>query len=593
MLGVLFALTVLAAGWAMCRLLRCDVGLAPALGLAVLAVLSTWCVALGLPPVSAVGAVLVVVGAACLAPQWTTGPIPNPGDVHLGAALIVGVAALVPAFVLGVTFASLDVPISNHDGAFHVERIAGVLQGQDVAPWYPMGFHASLAAVLGLAPWLNSARGVAEAAQGISILAPLAVFGLARRLGSARMAAALAALIQALTFLYPYDFHLWGGWPLGLGVLLALGVWTAALAWLSRPSVGLSIAAGALFGGVLLTHGTELYTAALGLAAIALLRWRSIAWPALARQVPLAGAVAVVVALSYLPRLFGWVQSGGAAHIGVQTLEATVLDPTLQGGGLWIQIGLGVVGASSLLDLPLRVALIGIGVRQPCTTLSRALWLTFVGVLLVMAGLHLPLLDRLYAITFPWLADQRLLQVATIFASVLAARGFVAALDWLNRRRASSPSAQARWVLVAAVVLVAFFGEGSVVSVWKRLDAAVKDEVAFTSDDRAAMAWLREHAPTGARVANDGTADAGIWTPYTAGLPILAPRTTEDAQVAVLLPRIAEPGLVCSLPVRYVYYGARVYGFEERHFSLDALRQASAMREVFTSGGASVFETQC
>src|SRR5207248_8484569 len=110
----------------------------------------------------------------------------------------------------------------------------------------------------------------------------LAVWGLARKLGASPLAAGIAALIQSVSFLFPFDFQVWGGWPLGMGVVLALGTWTVALAWLEKPLRQLALGGGVLLGALIVTHGTELYTVAVGLAVIAVLRMRVIYWRALA-----------------------------------------------------------------------------------------------------------------------------------------------------------------------------------------------------------------------------------------------------------------------------------------------------------------------
>jgi hypothetical protein len=103
-------------------------------------------------------------------------------------------------------------------------------------------------------------------------------------------------------------------------------------------------------------------------------------------------------------------------------------------------------------------------------------------------------------------------------------------------------------------------------------------------------------------VANDRSGDAGIWAPYKANVPILAPRlglpagVEAEQQQAVLdhvghLEQVADA--VCSLHVRYVYRGAHESHWEARHFPpLDDLRASPALHEVFASGEAVVFEVR-
>jgi hypothetical protein len=127
----------------------------------------------------------------------------------------------------------------------------------------------------------------------------------------------------------------------------------------------------------------------------------------------------------------------------------------------------------------------------------------------------------------------------------------------------------------------------------------------FVSDDRAAMDWLRSHAAPGSRVANDSFADAGVWAPFKAGLPVLRPRSQSAdparlEQAQLVLNNIGQLDAVpdaraaaCALNVAYVYRGASGTRWEPRHFpSTDELRQASALEEIFSSGNATVFRTR-
>src|SRR5262249_17987966 len=153
-----------------------------------------------------------------------------------------------------------------------VELVDALRRGSALTTWYPIGLHASVATLLALVPWLDTARGTLEVTQGLSILTPLCVFGLGLALGLRQVEAATAAVIQALTFVFPYDFHLWGGWPLGMSVLLSLGVWSIALRWIAKPDLRLAALGGLLGGAMVLIHGTEVYTTLLGLLVIGVRR---------------------------------------------------------------------------------------------------------------------------------------------------------------------------------------------------------------------------------------------------------------------------------------------------------------------------------
>src|SRR5207245_4835005 len=162
--------------------------------------------------------------------------------------------------------------------------------------WYPSGFHAPAAVLLSLLPVIDSASGAVGWAVGLTLLAPLAVFGFARALWTDTRVAAASALVLALTYNFPCEPHLYSVWPSAAGFVLLLGLWTVALEYVARPSARLAILGGLVAYGLLLTHGTELYSAAIVLVIIAGACWRTVASPRVAWHIAIAGAAAVVVA---------------------------------------------------------------------------------------------------------------------------------------------------------------------------------------------------------------------------------------------------------------------------------------------------------
>jgi hypothetical protein len=500
--------------------------------------------------------------------------------------------------MLGTAFAGIEAPVSTHDGAFHVEAIDSLRRGVPLETWYPVGFHATVAAVLGLLPWLDTARGTSEIGLGLAVLGPLAVFSLGLALGLDTLAAAIAAAILAVTFVYPYDYHLWGGWPQGMGVLLVIGLLVTAVRWIERPTLGWAALGGLLAGAIVLSHGTEVYTSVLGLAVIALARFRRIAPRRLAVHVPLALALAVLCAAPYLQALLGWAGTGGATSAGeafATTTEAGQAD--------WLQFALGITGAASLIDLPLRFGLIVVGLSMHRRMrLAAALWLSFVALLAVVQFVDLPPVRTLVVLTFPWLADYRPRQIAVIFASLLGAGGLSIGLSYLARvrQRLVARPATFRRLAMACGLVLAFFAEGSAVSVYKRVAQAVAEQNVFGVDDRAAMAWLKHNVQPGEMVANDQTVDAGIWAPYKADVPILLPRSSSGAlrhdREPVLL-HVGDlnrtPGAMataCALHLAYVYDGAQPTSADERSFpNRAALEQAPELEQVFASGQAAIF----
>src|SRR3982074_2544903 len=169
MLGVLFASIVLVLGWATCCLLRITLALAPSAGLWLLVIAASWTMAARLPLTPTLLVVVVVMLVLAVRRQG----LPRPDRADRWIVGLLACAAVLPAVLLGAAFADLDVPSNNHDGVFHVEIVDALRSGLHFDTWYPRGYHAAVAAVLGLAPWVDTARGTAEVSEGVSVLAPL------------------------------------------------------------------------------------------------------------------------------------------------------------------------------------------------------------------------------------------------------------------------------------------------------------------------------------------------------------------------------------------------------------------------------------
>jgi hypothetical protein len=340
------------------------------------------------------------------------------------------------------------------------------------------------------------------------------------------------------------------------------------------------------------------YSAALALVAIAAARHRRFMPSAIARHVPQAVALAAVITLPYLSALLGWAGAGGAAAVG----ESVAAGPDVDGRGDWLQFLLGTTGASSFIDLPVRVALIALGWGVFRARLAGALWAAFVVLLLIVHLVPVPPITTLFAVTYPWLDHDRPKQVAVVLASLLAAGGLRVCAGYMigwRERLAAHPAAWRRLAIVAVFVL-GFFAEGSGVSIYKRLSQAITEQNVYSADDAAAMGWLRQHAAYGEVVANDMAADAGIWAPYKAHVAILLPRSAPSAVVDSREPLLKhvlslkqDPRLesqACELGLRYLFHGAPPAAFDERLFpDRSELEQAAGLQEVFSSGEATVF----
>lgn len=137
--------------------------------------------------------------------------------------------------------------------------------------------------------------------------------------------------------------------------------------------------------------------------------------------------------------------------------------------------------------------------------------------------------------------------------------------------------------------------------------------MAYSSDDAAAMNWLRANHQRGELLVNDQMADAGVWAPYKAGVPILAPRLMVGSEggdrdlVRWNFWRLKEApdarAATCALGAAYAYYGGDeprrfpgVSPFLVRQFPpLETLRQSPDLEVVFESGGTVIFRirNQC
>lgn len=610
-LALLFTGIVAVVGSGPAQLARLRAGpalaLAPALGLALLAVLTAWTTRLNLPP--ALSGVLVLAlaatGAATHRYTWRTHTTRAPILVALAASLA-------PLILLAAALGQVPVPLSSHDGAYHVETIHLLRAGVPQTTWYPLGLHTTMAALLAVIPFVDTAAGATAFSFGLSALAVLGAGGLAAAVWRSRWIAAFAAVLTALTFHFPYSAHIWSGWPLLSGIILTFGLWAVALWYIRQPTWRLALLGALLAAAIVLTHGTEVYTALIGLAIIAIGYARHIRWlPAIAHL-----ALAVVAALAftapYLPTLLGWAAGGGVAASGATELDRIANAATALGShtgligelGAWLHAG--IIGAGPV-DMLLRAVLLALGIRaifgQRQGRLTLALSLVFAAISLAFEYLDLPAVRRLQELTFPWGLDYRLIMVPSVLWSLVAAAGLAHLLQLANAARHRWPhrlghanSLAWRRLLIAAAALAFLSVEMASVVIYRTLEHWRSQMATYSSDDAQAMAWLRDHAPPGSLLVNDGSADAGIWAPYTANLAIVAPRSAaggrpqETERLLNNLTKLETLPELCDGRVRYLFRGAVGTVYENRHFPpLDQLRASPSLQEVFTSGQAALF----
>jgi hypothetical protein len=618
--AALFVALALAAGYTVLRQLGLlkgfiGIGLAPSLGLALLAVVTTWSDSLGTPIL--VSTLLVTaLGAGGLIMAARDWPTVCWASVHGPSQRLVwgtvGLATALPILVTGTAIGAIQAPLSTDDGAFHVEIVHTLRTGQPWVTWYPPGLHTAFAAVLQLLPWLDSAQGVFEIALALTILAPLAVFALGLSIWRhAPFAAAAAALLTASSFLFPYGLQLWGGWPLAAAIVLVLGLWTAAIEYLHAPSWRWAGLAGVFAGAVFIVHSTELYTGAIGLAVFGLAGWKRIPWRRLPQDLLVAGLVAVAIGVPYVPTLFSWAGAGGATSVG--TGQATAVAASLERTGPLYEVQ-GVLMQVFDLDPITRLVLVPAGIWWAWRAGEGRSLIVLATVFFALIGVFtfasFPPVQAVYAALYPWAQNYHLLYIGIIATRLIEGGGCCAiGLVWVRAQERfagwiSGHRVAARRARRAAVVLLGAWLVVSAASlIWLlRVSAGKVDTV--SSDDAAAMEWLRSHAQAAELVANDKFADAGIWAPQKAGIDVVWPR---------VLPTVADPhdrelvlanvgqlesvpeaaAAACRLHVRYVYRGASGTRWVERHFPpLAELRQSTALEEAFSSGDAAVFRVR-
>jgi hypothetical protein len=154
-------------------------------------------------------------------------------------------------------------------------------------------------------PAIDSASGAVGWALALTFLGPLAVFGFACSVWNDTRVGLAAALLLDLTSAYPYGVQLYSVWPMAAGLLLTLGLWSVELRYVAQPSPRFAVLGGLFAGALMLTHGTEIYTVALGLALFAAARWRRVLSISVLMHVGLAFGCAVLVVTPYFPSLEG------------------------------------------------------------------------------------------------------------------------------------------------------------------------------------------------------------------------------------------------------------------------------------------------
>jgi hypothetical protein len=227
----------------------------------------------------------------------------------------------------------------------------------------------------------------------------------------------------------------------------------------------------------------------------------------------------------------------------------------------------------------------------------------FVALAIIATFLNgVPLVRSVFAATYPWSLPYRQLTFASIGLAMIAGGGVVLLVAGWSRvvGRFRGEAGHRRVTRIGRLLVGTWLG----LSCWGLivlLGIEAASDTSFTSDDAAAMAWMRAHVAPGDVVVNDTFADAGIWAPYKAGVQILFYRPVDDPataqqrqlvleNVAALEQNPAAAAATCELNARYLYSGAANPGWQARSLPpLEELQKSSSLQQVFKEGNAAIF----
>ena len=383
---------------------------------------------------------------------------------------------------------------------------------------YHFGFHAN-AAILTWLTGLQPSDSVLLLGQLLNGLCALSLYGLAARWTQQRWAGVGAAVIVGALSYMPAYYVSWGRYTQLTGLLMLAPLLLAA-SWLFdyfSPSRGTWLATSILLAGLALTHYRVLVFFAIYLVCYACLylwrgRARRVAWQHLGRTGFLLAAVTLLLILPWavrfaarvLPQVGNLYGGWAASEAQGSSFPVALLDVGWTRRLLYLA-GAGAVwailrGGGELILVPFWVAL--------CLVMANPHWLGLRDLWLI----H----NESVAISF-WLPAGLLggWIVADLVGLIASGLGrFVPSIEW---RRIFS------WMsLYAAVALTAW---GS----WRMVDVVNPATIFVRADDLRAIAWVREHVQTDARILINARrwqgdlwvgADGGYW------LPILAERET-------------------------------------------------------------------
>jgi hypothetical protein len=463
--------------------------------------------------------------------------------------------------------------------------------------FYPPVFHALTALVLNAAP-MAAYRAVFFSVVAATIPLPLALFSYVRTAtGSARLGG-LAALASLAFEPLPFFILTQSLYTLTVALLIVPALALALRAGLGE-SDGRGVALAALLGvGLFYTHPTEFITAALLALAIVPGLLRNVrSW---ARALGYGAVIAAAWGLAAAPALAavhrtvatGALQEVKAAHDFTRPAHVNLYG--VLGGYVQWTYGRNI-------SYLLLAAVVG-GI---VCCLVRRRWLGLAAAQVIVFAVFVDtntfnVLQRFYALSFPWAMGDRLPPAQYWLALPLAAIGIdVAARRVRGHLRIPHPTFVA--ITALPVVLLGLILPLQVTAIHTTAYAAARNLVA--PSDLGAVRWLARHAPSGSVVIDDGDMtqpppldvpiDAGLWMPVLGGPQPLfwrlgaGPGPLDDRFYLLqhigdtpLPPRAAQ--LIAEDHARYVFYGARVLPSVRRHLSLTRLLADPHLRLVYS-----------
>jgi len=534
---------------------------------------------------------------------------------------VIGVALAIPLLLWTVAI-TISEPgwatvVPSSDGTTHGIVLTDILRGGSIYPpllgradlavagdpgpvgpaglpvvTYPLALHV-LAAPIAAVTTVPSALLVPLTVMASAWLV-LGAVALTRRFGSPRQALAAGLAASCLAPMVPFWHVYWGPAPMMLAVAL---VPAATIALLDvRPGRGLIVPTLAV-AGLFSLHVTELLVV-IGLAGVHQLCVRRDAgwWRTTARMTG-CGLAALVVAAPLTAYLV-------FAHGAARPQDAS---PRLEAVPALFVALLRPVVVLTESHGALLVAVLAAGVTMVILTVvgARSAWVhplgrSLVVVTLVCLGIGvLAYVGAVPILTSPWYTNgDRVIGQAAALVPSLIGIGLVVVAQRLRRE----PVAVRAAGLVGAALIVAVMAVQAV-------GAAATGLTGFsvvTAADRDAFVWLAEHAAPGQRVLNDDT-DGSAWMyESSAGtvFPLFGGRPGEGFQshdeyadrlhlldtVQDIATNAQTRAEAVRWNVKYVMVGERTVKNGPRFLDAEALATAEGLREVFSSGGAKVYE---